>query len=58
MTKLGQSVPCAIRGRLKLGDSGFLVGDKVEYQLEQGQGVITKILPASKPYETALYCQC
>lgn len=45
-------VECAIRGRLKLGSEGILVGDKVEFSLiandetkESPRGVITAVLP-------------
>lgn len=45
-------IECAIRGRLKLGSEGILVGDKVEFSLiasdetkESPRGIITAVLP-------------
>lgn len=40
-----QLVECSARGRLKLNADALLVGDKVEFELENGKGVITKVLP-------------
>jgi ribosome biogenesis GTPase len=55
----GQPVECSIRGKLKLGSESLLVGDKVEY-VEDGQGVITKILPREsvlkRPYIANIDC--
>lgn len=51
--RAGARVECAIRGRLKLGSEGILVGDKVEFSLidneaaaqQPPRGIITAVLP-------------
>ncbi|MGE5582444.1 MAG: ribosome small subunit-dependent GTPase A [Bacillota bacterium] len=40
----GQQVECSVRGRLKLSSEGLLVGDRVEFLNNDGQGVITGVL--------------
>jgi ribosome biogenesis GTPase / thiamine phosphate phosphatase len=40
-----QLVECSVRGKLKLNIEGLLVGDKVEYSVEELKGVINEILP-------------
>lgn len=41
----GEPLECSIRGKLKLGSEGIFVGDKVEYLVVDGAGVITGIMP-------------
>lgn len=41
----GEPLECSIRGKLKLGSEGIFVGDKVEYIMVDGAGVITGIMP-------------
>jgi len=38
-------VECSSRGKLKLSDQSILVGDRVEFFLEDQKGVISRILP-------------
>lgn len=40
-----EPLECSIRGKLKLGSEGIFVGDKVEYSIMDGAGVITGIMP-------------
>jgi ribosome biogenesis GTPase len=41
----GKTLECSIRGKLKLGSEGIFVGDKVEYSMVDGSGVIIGIIP-------------
>jgi ribosome biogenesis GTPase len=41
----GEPLECSIRGKLKLGAEGIFVGDKVEFSIVDGAGVITGIMP-------------
>lgn len=54
LPEAGPVVECAIRGRLKLKSEGILVGDLVDFAVENGQGVITGIQPRqtilTRPY--------
>jgi ribosome biogenesis GTPase / thiamine phosphate phosphatase len=56
----GQPVECSIRGKLKLGTKSLLVGDQVEYVINDGQGLITEILPRQsvllRPYIANTNC--
>jgi ribosome biogenesis GTPase len=38
-------VECSARGKLKLASEAMVVGDQVEFDVENGKGVITQILP-------------
>jgi ribosome biogenesis GTPase len=40
-----EPLECSIRGKLKLATEGIFVGDKVEFSVVDGAGVITGILP-------------
>lgn len=41
----GKLVECTARGKLKLQPEALVVGDWVDYELEEGKGVITRVYP-------------
>jgi ribosome biogenesis GTPase len=43
--KGGPLVECSARGKLKLTSEAIVVGDRVEFDVEIGKGVITRLLP-------------
>lgn len=56
MTDVNSIIECSVRGKLKLTASDILVGDKVEFLMEDSKGVITEVLSREsilkRPYIT------